>query len=438
VTQLFHRHNNQKGGLHLKIDVAYKFRIYPNKEQCIILAQTFGCCRFLWNQMLAERKKVYQRLKDDEQALHSYTYKTEKHYKQVFEFLKQPDAKALQNVTRNLFQAFQNFFEWAKGNRPRVGHPRFKSRKARQCYTTTNINNNIKIDFETKKLKLPKIDAWFAYRDDRRFDEKIRKVTVSKTKSGKYFVSLSFKREIKIVKQMEIHEATIEAFDMSFTSFMVSEHGRMENPRFYRRHQKRLKKLHRELSRKEKGSKNRDMARITLARYYEKIGNQRNDWLHKQALTLTRTYDAVILENLNIEAMKRFNKGFAKTVTLDFSWSEFVRMVDYKLERCGKHLVLVDRFYPSSKLCSNCGYQHDDLKLSDREWICPQCGAFHERDENSSKNLKREGTRILFQERQVTIINTATVGTTGSNASGDRVRPVTSRAVVAEGRIHRL
>jgi putative transposase len=137
--------------------------------------------------------------------------------------------------------------------------------------------------------------------------------------------------------------------------------------------------------------------------------------------------------------MKRFNKGFAKTVTLDFSWSEFVRMVHYKIECRGKQLVLVDRFYPSSKLCSNCGYKHDDLKLSDREWTCPACGTRHERDENSSKNLKTEGTRILLQERNVTILTTTTtVGTTGSHASGDHVRPVTSRAVVAEGRIHSL
>jgi putative transposase len=389
--------------------------------------------------MLAERNAVYQRLKDDRHALHCYSYKTEKHYKQAFEFLKHPDAKALQNVTRNLFQAFQNFFEGMKGTRPRGGHPRFKSRKAKQSYTTHNINNNIKLDFEHKKLKLPKIDAWFSYRDDRRFDEPIRNVTVSKTKSGKYFASLSFQRELKVVKQTTIHEDTIAAFDMSFTSFLVSEHGRMTNPRFYHRHEKKLKKLHRELSRKTPGSTNRDKARITLARYYEKIGNQRNDWQHKHSLTLARTYDAVILEDLNIEAMKRFNKGFAKTVTLDFSWSEFVRLVDYKLERRGKQLVLVDRFYPSSKLCSNCGYKNDDLQLSDREWTCPACGAFHERDENATKNLKREGTRILLQERNVTIITTTTtVGTTGSHASGDRVRPVTSRAVVGEGRIHRL
>jgi putative transposase len=240
------------------------------------------------------------------------------------------------------------------------------------------------------------------------------------------------------VKKTEIDEDKIAAFDMSFASFVVSEHGRMKNPRCYRRHQKKLKKLHRELSSKEKGSTNRNKARIKLARYYEKIANQRNDWQHKQALTLTRTYDAVILEDLNIEAMKRFNKGFAKTVTLDFSWSEFVRMVHYKMVRHGKQLVLVDRFYPSSKLCSNCGYKNDDLQLSDREWTCPACGAFHERDENATKNLKREGTRILLHERHITIITTATVGTTGSHASGDRVRPVTPRAVVGEGRIHRL
>jgi putative transposase len=423
----------------VKIDIAYKFRIYPNKGQEEILNKTFGCCRFLWNQMLAEHDDVYARLKDDKDALHDYKYKTEKQYKQAFEFLKEPDAKALQNVNRNLFQAFQNFFDGVAGKRPRVGYPRFKSKHGKQSYTTNNINDNIKIDFKKKKLKLPKINAWFSYRDDRVFDEKIRKVTVSKTKSGKYFASISFKRETSIQEKTTIQESKIASFDMSCKEFMVGTgNNRFINPRFYRKHENKIKKLHRELSRKQKGSSNRNKARIKLARFYDGIGNQRNDWQHKLSATLANEHDAIILEDLNIEGMKRFNKGIAKTVTLDFSWGEFTRMLDYKMERRGKHLVKVGRFYPSSKLCSNCGYQHDDLQLSDREWTCLECGLHHERDENSAKTIGKEGKRILREEKNITIIKSSTVGTTGSHASGDRVRRVNKTAVVDEGRIHVL
>ncbi len=421
--------------MHVKIDIAHKFRIYPNKEQEEILNKTFGSCRFLWNQMLAEKNNVYKQLKDDKDALHAYKYKTEKQYKEEFVFLKEPDAKALQNVNRNLFQAFQNFFNGVAGKRPRVGYPCFKSKHDKQSYTTNNINNNIKINFKKRKLKLPKINAWLSYRDDRVFDEKIRKVTVSKTKSGKYFASISFKREINIQEKAIIPESKIVAYDMSCKEFMVGKSNRFLNPRFYRKQEHKLKKLHRELSQKQKGSSNRNKARVKLARFYDKISNQRNDWQHKLSLSMARAHDAIILEDLNIEGMKRFNGGIAKTVTLDFSWGQFIRMLDYKMGRRGKHLVKVDRFYASSKLCSNCDYKHDELRLSDREWTCPKCGIHHERDENASKTIEKEGKRILREEKTIKLITSSTVGATGSHASEDRVRPIIIRAVVDERRI---
>jgi putative transposase len=419
----------------VKINVSFKFRIYPNKEQEITLNKTFGCCRFLWNQMLNERNAVYQQLKNDKDALYSYKYKTEKQYKEEFAFLKEVDAKALQNVNRNLFQAFQNFFDSIKGKRARVGHPSFKSKHGKQSYTTNNINGNIKINFALKKLKLPKIDAWLNYRDDRTFNEKMRKATVSKTKSGKYFVSISFEREIGSILVQEVDENKIAALDMSFASFVVSESSRMDNPRFYRNNERKLKALHRRLSRKQKGSANREKARVHLARFYDRIGNARNDWQHKISRKLVDENDAVILEDLSIEGMKRFNSGFAKTVTLDFSWGEFTRMLEYKVERAGKHLVLVDRFFPSSKTCSSCGFVKHDLTFDERTWTCPSCNSVHDRDMNAAKNLKREGKRILVQEMSIKI-NNATAGTAGSHAPGNRARPVVTRATVDERGIH--
>lgn len=420
------------------INVVYKFRIYPNAGQEEIVSKTFGCCRFLWNQMLNERNDTYQRLKDDKESLYSYKYKTEKQYKQDFPFLKEVDAKALQNVNRNLFQAFQNFFDGVKGKRPRVGYPSFKSKHGKQSYTTNNINENIKINFKNKMIKLPKIDAWFKYRDDRAFDEKIRKITISKTKSGKYFASISLERESNVESMQEIDESKITALDMSFASFVVSENGRMDNPRFYRKNERKLKRLHRQVSKKQKGSSNRDKARVKLAQLYDRISNARNDWQHKVSRELVNVNDAIILEDLNVEGMKRFNSGFAKTVTVDFSWSKFVHMVGYKAERAGKYLVLVDRFYPSSKTCFACGFVKNDLTLSDRTWECPSCHAIHDRDVNAAKNLKREGKRILLEGMNVEIATNATAGTAGSHASGDRARPVNSRAMIDERRIHAL
>jgi putative transposase len=301
---------------------------------------------------------------------------------------------------------------------------------------THNIHNNIKIDFARKKLKLPKIGAWFSYRDDRVFAESIKRVTISKTKSGKYFASILIERETNIEPKEILAEKDIAAFDMSFASFLVSETGRGSNPRFYRKQERKLKKLHREHSRKQEGSCNRNKARIRLARVYDKIGNARTDWMHKQSFGLARQHEAVILEDVTVEGMKLFNTGFAKTITLDFSWGEFTRMLAYKLERMGKHLVRVYRFYPSSKTCSECSYINHRLQLSDRAWTCPECGVQHERDENAARNIKGEGKRILEEERNIIIIQASTVGTTGSHASGDQVRPVTLTAPVDEGRIH--
>ncbi|MHA1792480.1 MAG: RNA-guided endonuclease TnpB family protein [Promethearchaeota archaeon] len=396
----------------MKIHRAYKFRLYPNQVQQALLDKTFGCCRFLWNQMLHERSETYHQLKDDKDKLYCHKYKTEKEYKQEYSFLKEVDAKALQSSTNNLLTAFQNFFEGLKEPR-KVGYPRFKSRKNKQSYTTYNINNNTKIDFETKRIKLPKIKTWIKYRDERIFDEPIKHVTVSKTKSGKYYIAILVEKQIDISPKTEINQDKIQAFDMSFLKFLVSNQNEFENPRFYRIEEKTLKKLHRQVSRKKKGSNNRYKARIRLARKYERIYNRKNDWTHKISRDLSILHDAIILEDLNIEGMKKLGKGHVKSVTLDFSWYQFVSTLKYKLEQQGKHLILVDRWFPSSKQCSTCGWKNDELKLSDRKWTCQTCGIIHERDKNASRNLLDEGMKQL-NSLNMTII--PTVGTTGSHA----------------------
>ena len=386
----------------MNINKAVKVRIYPTPREQELLHKTFGCCRLLWNKMLAERNETYQQLKEDSEALRAHKYKTEKEYKQEFEFMAEVDSKALQSTTRHLLEAFQNFFK-ALNEARKVGYPRFKSKKRKQTYTTYNINNNIKIDFEKKRIKLPKIKTWIKYKDERSFAEPIRHVTVSKTKSGKYYVSILIEKEQDISPLEEIHQDAIAAFDMSASKFLVGEEEIFSNPCFYRSSEKRLRMLHRQVSRKKKGSQNHWKARLRLARLYEKIANQKRDWTHKTTLQLAEMYDAVILEDLNIKGMQQFNSGVSKSVTLDFSWHQFKTILKYKLEWRGKHYQEVDRFFPSSKLCSVCRYKNESLTLDEREWTCPECGTHHHRDNNASTNIKIEGIRLL-EEKGITVI----------------------------------
>jgi len=370
--------------------------------------------------MLEERIKVYDELKNDKDALYEYSYKTEKQYKQEIEFLKEVDSKALQSEWRHLKAAYDNFFRTMK-NGIKKGFPKFKSKRSRQSYTTYNINNNCKINFEHEKLKLPKL-TWINYRDDRVFDQDIKHITVSKTRFGTYYASILIEIENEIEPKQVIEEDKIGAFDMSASKFLITKEFGLANPRFYRNEETTLKTLHREISRKKKGSSNRNRARKKLAKRYEKINNRKKDWMHKMTHLLSEHYDCVILEDLNIKGMQSFNSGLSKSVSLDFSWYKFVSTLQYKMEQKGKHLVLIDRFFPSSKLCSKCGYKNDDLELGDREWTCPNCNAHHDRDVNASENIRREGIKQL-EGNDITIIsnNDTAVGTT-VNAFGEDVR----------------
>jgi putative transposase len=373
--------------------------------------------------MLNERKEVYERLKEDKDALKTYAYKTEKQYKVEFPFLKGADSIALQASREHLYEAYQNFFNGLKKDR-KVGFPKFKSRKGKERYTTKQTNGNIKIDFERKKVKLPKL-GWLKYNDNRAFSENIKRATVKKTKSNKYFVSLTLEAREDAKELQEVCEKNIIAFDMSAEKFLVNDVVKLDNPRFYRSEQIKTKKLNRELSRKKKDSKNRAKARLKLARHYEKIYNRKKDWTHKFTRILADSFDAIILENLNLKGMQQFNSGLSKSVSLDFSWHQFTTYLKYKMEWLGKYLVFVDRFFASSKLCSRCGWKNNNLTLGERAWTCEICGITHERDENASVNLWNEGIRILKEEKHIKIIHddTPTVGTTGSYAFGDDVRP---------------
>ena len=406
---------------------AYQFRIYPTREQASLLAKTFGCKRFIWNAMLAERQAYYHEHGTGIGKLR----KTEKEWKLIHPFLKEADSIAIQQARVDLDIAYSRYFK-------HLGvFPRFKSRKGKQSYRTQYTGGNIAVDFAARWLKLPKLGL-VAYRDDRVFTERPQNVTVSKTKSGKYFASILVNQELEVEQKITVHESNVAGFDMSAKDFIVGENVRYENPRFYRNSQVQLARLHRRLSRKVKGSSNRNKARVRLARLYDRIGNRRTDWLQKLSTELANHHDAITVEDLNVEGMKRWNGGLAKSITLDFSWGAFVHALEYKMAWRGKHLVKVGRYFASSKTCSACGYVNCAFTLDDRTWVCPSCDVLHDRDINAVINIKCEGIRLL-RENNITVINdNTTVGTTGSHASGDPARPAIIAARIVERRIHVL
>ena len=361
---------------------AYKFRIYPNEEQKIIFAKTFGCTRFIYNKMLSDKIDYYKQTK---QKLNN----TPAQYKTEFEWLKEVDSLALANAQMNLQKAFTNFF-----TNPKSGFPKFKSKhKNRKSYTTNNQKGSITL--ENGYLKLPKIVDFIKVKQHRQIPEdyKIKSVTVSQTPSGKYYAS--------ILCEYENQVQTAELKDFLGLDFSMKELYKDSNgnepcyPRYYRQAEKRLKREQRKLSLMKKGSSNRNKQRIKVAKLHEKVANQRKDFLHKQSRQIANAYDCVCIENLDMKAMSQA-LNFGKSVS-DNGWGMFTAFLQYKLEEMGKRLIKVDKFFASSQLCNVCGYKNTKTKdLSVRAWDCPKCGTHHDRDINAAINIKNEGMRLVF------------------------------------------
>ena len=367
---------------------AYKFRIYPNDEQKVLFAKTFGCVRLVYNHWLDRKIKQYE--EDKTSVTYTVCAKEMAEMKKTEEyaFLKEVDSVSLQQSLRHLDTAFQNFFK-----QPKTGFPRFKSKKRnKNSYSTVCINGNITIS--NGYLKLPKIGQ-VRLKQHRQIPEdyKIKSVTVSQTPSGKYYAS--------ILCEYENQVQTAELKDFLGLDFSMKELYKDSNgnepcyPRYYRQAEKRLKREQRKLSLMKKGSSNRNKQRIKVAKLHEKVANQRKDFLHKQSRQIANAYDCVCIENLDMKAMSQA-LNFGKSVS-DNGWGMFIKFLQYKLEEKGKRLIKVDKFFASSQICSVCGYKNSETKnLSIRAWDCLKCGTHHDRDINAAINIKNEGMRLVF------------------------------------------
>jgi len=379
----------------MKINRAYKFRIYPNKEQEVLIGKTFGSVRFVYNKMLEDRQNIYMKYRDDKKELKKQKYPTPAKYKTKFEWLTEIDGLSLANAQMNLNAAYSNWWKRLKKKDKNNCFPKFKAKKDNNySYTTSRVNNNLRI--EGKRIKIPKLGLVKAkiHRTIPK-EQRIKSGTITKTATGKYYISLLVKYK-KQIKKIKPRKSRIIGLDMTAKNlFTDSQCRKADYPGFYHRAQEKLSLEQRKLSRKKKGGANKLKQNLKVARLHEKIANQRKDFLHKKSRELSNHYDSVIVEDLDVKTMsKRQGLKLGKSLA-DNAWGIFTFLLGYKLKEQGKRLVKIGKWFPSSKMCSKCQTINDKLQLSEKEWICDACGSLWGRDYNAAINIRDEGIRLL-------------------------------------------
>ena len=403
---------------------AYKYRIYPNKEQQVKMNRFFGCCRFVYNKCIEWYSDAYKSWKENGTDIGKTPLLTD--FKKDFEFLKECDNAALAYSRSHFESAIKDFIKSKNGKRKgkQLGFPQFKSKhKSKMTYKTCDAHGGIRF-VDDSHIKLPKMGLVKCVKH-RDFDGVIKAVTVEMKPSGKYYISVMVECpneiELKINKKNNYNNLNVAGLDMSLSDFVVSSHKEdntiIKYVRNYRKNEKHLSKLQRKLSRKEKGSQNRMKSKRQVAVLHEKITNQRKDFINKTALYFARKYDVIVLEDINLQNMSR-TLHLGKSVT-DLGFGEFRTVLEQKCKEYDTTIIYADKWYPSSKTCSSCGTINKSLKLSDREWACTECGTCHNRDFNAALNLEQYFTNQYN-----------TVGTTEINACGDNTS--TLRAIVMQ------
>ena len=398
-----------------KIHKALKIRLYPSKDQEILLNKTFGCCRLLYNERLREHIDWYNINKDLPKDQRSkFKGKLPKQLREEkYEFLSEVIAEPLINSQRNCEEAFNNFFKSISGKRKgkKVGYPKFKSKKShKDSFTLYMIRKESLVDFNSRTIFVPKLkDTKFRIANSSLKSKWIEwfleatplSMTVSRNACDEYYCSILFEKGQDLEQNIRLSNST--GLDFSPGSLYVdSNNNTAPNYKPHKQlNSKKLTKLQRRLARKQKGSNNREKARIKLARFEKHISDSRKDYIEKETLRLVRTYDVIGIEDLNLQGMMKFSHNAKNYV--DTSWYTFTQKLIWKSQFNDCVVVKSGRFYPSSKTCNHCGYVNQNLTLKDRKWTCPSCGTEIIRDENAGKNLRDNAINLLVDEIKSTL-----------------------------------